>query len=155
MSYYCTPADMIRYFGSMEIAQRSANELQPQVSGDLFEATIYSQDRSGWTVDERDNADTALIRLNQVILDASDFVAGYLRVSTEMDVLEQDIPHSVRRATADVARYELYDDGCPPEIVKAYDYRLAWLSRVASGTMQVTEIPSTAGSMMQWRLLRS
>lgn len=156
MPYFCTPADMIRYFGSNEMAQRAGNELLPLVSGDLFEATIYSQDRSAWTSEEQTNADLALTRLNQILFDSSDYVASFLRAAgTDIATIEDNVPHAIRRATADVARYKLYDDGCPPEVEKAFDDQASWLGKISSGDLQPTDIVSTKGNMQQWVLERS
>ena len=154
MAYYCSPSDMIRYFGAIEMAQRSANEAQPLVPPACFVATVNNQDRSAWTQAENDNADDALIRMNQIIVDASGYCQSI--IASAIDSLESEyIPEVLRRTTADIARYMLYDDGWPDDVKVNYDNAKAWLRMVNNGEAQLGDQLSGSSSIRQWTLARS
>ena len=154
MAYYATANDMLRYFGAIEMAQRSANEAQPVVPGPLFELTVQSGDRSAYTPDEQNNADAALTRLNQVLVDSSEIVGSYIRSVADIDDPAWYTPESVRRATADIARFYLYDDGRPPDIEKQHDRQVMWLEKVAMGKVSVSP-DAASGTLRIMSLERS
>ena len=152
MAYYATANDMLRYFGANEMAQRSANEAQPIVPGPLFELTVQSGDRSGYTPEEQQNADAALTRLNQVLVDSSEIVGSYIRSVADIDDPTWYAPESVRRATADIARF--YDDGRPADIEKQHDRQVMWLEKVAMGKVSVSP-DAASGTLRIMSLERS
>lgn len=127
---YATPADLMRYFGAPELAQRGAPDADA-VTADLMAATINATDRSAYDAAAITAADEALAKLVQVLDDASGMMDTYLGVRYTVPVY--NAVDQLRRPCADLARCALYSSGIPKDLQERCDNIIAWLQRIADG----------------------
>lgn len=119
---YATAADLLERFESDLIAQRAAPE-GLRVTGELLQLTVDAGDRGDFSDEEIAAADTGLARINEVLLDASGAIDGYL---SDLYVLPlTPVPRMIKRFTCEVARFYLWGDAATVGGVEERDYKAA------------------------------
>jgi phage gp36-like protein len=117
---YATQTDMVDRFGETEMAQRT--------------------DRTNGT-----NIDAVV--LGRALADAEAEIDGYL--ATRYSLPLASVPVVLTRLAADMARYNLYDDGVPTTVRQRYEDAVSLLKRMSSGDVQlagITPVPAVGGS---------
>jgi len=110
MPLYCTKQGMIDRFGQNELIQLTDRSVPPS---DIIDDTV----------------------LNQALADADSVINGYLSARYTLPLA--NIPTSLARYAADIARYFLYDDDATERVEKAYDKAISFLKDVSKGVASV------------------
>lgn len=89
-------------------------------------------------------------RYAQAVEDANSEVAGYTG-----DVTLSSIPGFLKRHACAMARYALYKDAVSDKVKDEYNYALAFLKKVADGTIKLPlvadpEVPESSGLGVYW-----
>lgn len=65
--------------GARELAQVASDIQSPVVPDELMELTLKAGDRTAWTPEQIEQADQAMLRIDDAIADADGLIDGYLR----------------------------------------------------------------------------
>ena len=117
---YATQTDMVDRFGTAELAQRT-----DRINGTNIDAVV----------------------LGRALADADAEIDGYL--ATRYTLPLASVPVVLTRLSADMARYNLYDDGVPSTVRQRYEDAVSLLKRMSSGDVQlagITPVPAVGGS---------
>ncbi|MBH2010288.1 MAG: DUF1320 family protein [Xanthomonadaceae bacterium] len=155
MTAYATLDDLAQAAtgGWSELAQRAAPS--PLVDGPLMQATASASDRSAWDAEACEQADAALVRLQDALDRASRHADTYLfpryrgamPLSAEL-VQGSDLPSVV----AAIALKRLYGTSVPEDVRKGTQWADDYLRDLSRGTVSLggadTAVAQSAGRVM-------
>lgn len=143
---YITPAGLLSRFDATEMAQVGTPKSYEPVTAELLALTVAAGDRSDYTADEIAAADATLARMQQAAQDASNDVDLYIGARYRLPLA--DVPPSLARIAADIARFRLYDDGATDEVERRYTDALSQLKQIAAGTVALpaNSLPAVVGA---------
>ena len=117
---YATQSDLVDRFGQTELAQRT-----DRMNGTTIDAVV----------------------LGRALADADAEIDGYLATRYQLPLVS--VPVVLTRLAADMARYNLYDEGMTTVVRQRYEDAVSLLKRMASGDVQlagVSPVVATGGS---------
>lgn len=136
-----TVLEMISRYGAVELVQRGDRGTPRLVSSELFAAAARNEDISAWMEDEQSAALSAVVVVNQSVVDATSTVEGYLSARYALPIVPTSA--AILRITGDIARYYLYEDMATETIIERYKQAIAWLRDVASGKISLGDSEAT------------
>lgn len=133
---YVTSVQLAERPGAQELAQVATAAHRRIVDSALMEATLRGGDRSAWTTAERTEADDALARIQEAVVEAGSIIDGFL-VQRGYSLPLTPVPPLVAGWARDIARYKLHKDRGGLEdrdpIARAYRDAMKLLQMTATG----------------------
>ena len=130
---YATIEDLTRRASVDDLAERASTE-NNLVTGALLGKKLDGGTLSGESAATRGAVELAIARLNKALDDASAEIDGYI---SRLLPLDDSPPPVIKLRCLDIALYRLF--GGEGEIEKIYDGAVAWLRRVGSGEIALTD----------------
>lgn len=135
---YLAHTDLAERPGARELAQVASDEHLQMVPHELMEQTLLAADRSHWSADEIVRADSALARIDDAVLRASEMIDGFL-VRRYAVPLPEPVPGLVKEWCRQIARFFLHqhiagDERSDP-VLRGYRDALKMLQQVADGKL--------------------
>lgn len=132
---YATVSQLIDRFDAGELARIAVPKEHVSIDAALLKLTIAGMDRSMYPADEQTAADAALVKINQVINDASGEIDAHLESKYQLPL--STVPLKLEQVCCDIARYALYDDQPTEHITKRYDDAVKYLLNVSKGVISL------------------
>lgn len=132
---YCTATQLLEQFSADEIAQRADRGTPRLVDAVLMKLIAAAGNITGYTAEEQAAATAALALINSKLLDAESIVNGYL--TNRYTIPLPNVPRLILVCTADIARYQLYDDMATEMITDRYKAAIKMLESVSKGVLNL------------------
>ena len=148
---YITPADLAERPGAKELAQVATPEHKRIADTALMDATLRGGDRSSWTAEDQADADAAMARIQDAVVEADALIDGFL-AKRGYPLPLAPVPKLVTGWSRSIARYLLHKSRISLEsndpIVRDYRDALKLLQLTADGkfSLGADDTVATGGS---------